>query len=223
MKRVYLLTVLLISVLSSCDTDNGIDTLLIDNAVKLNSPFSPFTLYRYHVESSMAFGSGFTAVKVLPSDEKCDFSKRDFFTFGNDYPIQIKWKNKDTLHVICIGQGGLANSQPIHKEIKKWRDWNFVVEYYSIFSTGTNGDHPVDRYSLEPNVIKFTTGKRDFVFDNNQIAIELDSNQIALRQFKVDSFNAKTGFALSEYKFAMNDNYRISDFNRLQPFIKTKP
>lgn len=223
MKRVYLLTTLIISLLSGCDTDNGIDTSLVDNAVKLNSPFSPFTLYRYHVESSMAFGSGFTAVKILPSDEKCDFSKRDFFTFGNDYPLQIKWKNKDTLRVICNGQGTLADSQPIRKEIKKWKDWNFEVEYYSIFSTGNNGDHPVDRYSLEPNGIRFTSGKRDFVFNNNEVAIELDSSQISLRQFKVDTFNSKTGFALSEYKFAMNKNYRINDFNRLQPFIRTDP
>lgn len=223
MKRVYLLTALLISLLSGCDTDNGIDTSLVDNAVKLSSPFSPFTLYRYHVESSMAFGAGFTAVKILPSDEKCDFSKRDFLTFGNDYPIQIKWKNKDTLRVICNSQGTLADSQPIRKEIKKWKDWNFEVEYYSIFSTGTNGCHPVDRYSLEPNIVRFTSGKRDFVFDNNQVAIELDSNQISLRQFKVDTFNAKTGLALSEYKFAMNDNYRMNDFNRLQPFIRTNP
>src|SRR5215467_8926164 len=102
MKRVYFVTAVLILLLfSGCD--NGIDKSLIDNAVKLNSPFSPFTLYRYHVKSSMAFGSGFTAIKILPSDEKCDFTKREFFVFGNNYPLQIKWKNKDTLHVICIG------------------------------------------------------------------------------------------------------------------------
>jgi hypothetical protein len=223
MKRVYLLTALFIFLLSSCDIDNGIDTTLVDNAVKLNSPFSPFTLYRYHVESSMAFGSGFTAVKILPSDEKCDFSKRDFFTFGNDYPIQIKWKNKDTLHVICIGQGALADSQPIRREIKKWKDWNFEVEYYSIFSTGTNGDHPIGRYNIEPSAIRFTSGKREFVFNKSEVAIEIDSNQISLRQFKVDTFNKKTGFALSDYKFAMNENYRINDFYKLQPFIRTKP
>jgi hypothetical protein len=223
MKRVYLLAALLIFLLSGCDTDTGIDTSLVDNAVKLNSPFSSFILYRYHVESSMAFGSGFTAVKILPSDEKCDFTKRDFFTFGNDYPIQIKWKNKDTLHVRCVGEGALANSQPVRKELKKWKDWNFEIEYYTMYSTWTKGEHLIDRYNIEPSVIRFISGRKEFLFDKSKIAIEVDSNQISLRQFKVDTFNAKTGYSLSDYRFAMNENYKMKDFYSLQPFIRIKP
>src|SRR5687768_3782853 len=178
MKRIYLLTALLSLLLFGCDSDNGIDKSLIDNVVKLNSPFSPFTLYRYHVESSMAFGSGFTAIKILPSDEKCDFTERDFFRFGNNYPILIKWKSKDTLQVKCLGDGGSADSQPFLKEIKKWKDWTFEVEYFSMLSTMIGGSYPIDSYNVSPNSIEFSSATESLVFDNSEIAIELDSNQI---------------------------------------------
>jgi hypothetical protein len=171
----------------------------------------------------MAFGSGFTAINILPSGEKCDFTNRGFFRFGNNYPILIKWKNKDTLLVKCLGGGALANSQPFLSEIMKWKDWTFEVEYFSILSTGTNGSHSIDNYNVSPNSIEFNSGKKSLVFDNSEIAIELDSNQIYLRQFKIDTFKAKKGFALSDYKFDMNGKYRMKDFYGLQPFIATRP
>jgi hypothetical protein len=171
----------------------------------------------------MAFGSGFTAIKILPSGEKCDFTKRDFFTFGNDYPILIKWKNRDTLQVKCIGSGAIATSQPFLSEIMKWKDWTFEVEYFPILSTGTNGSDSIDNYNVNPNSIEFSSEQKSLVFDNSEIAIELDSNEIYLRQFKVDTFKTKKGFALSDYKFAMNEKYRMKDFYGLQPFITTRP
>ena len=57
----------------------------------------------------------------------------------------------------------------------------------------------------------------------NEIALELDSNQISLRQFNVDTFNRKMGLSLSGYDLSMSENYRINDFDKLQPFIITKP
>jgi hypothetical protein len=221
MKRLYTLTALFFLLLFGCD--NGIDKSLIVNAVKLNSPYSDFTLYRYHVGSSMAFGSGFTSVKILPTAEECDYTDRDFYTFGNNYPLLIKWKNKDTLTVKCIGDGSLADKQPIKKDFQKWKDWTFEVEYYSIYSTGTNGSHTVEDYELRPNSILFKTSSKLLTFNNSKVELDLDSNQILLRQFEVDTFKSKTGLSISNYVLNMNSNYKLNDFYGLQPFIKTKP
>ena len=221
MKRIYLLTASFILFFFGCD--NGIDKSLIGNAVKLSSPYSDFTLYRYHVESSMAFGSGFTVVKILPSDEKCNYTGRGFFRFGNDYPFLIKWKSNDTLLVKCLTEGPLSESQPIRRDIQKWREWTFEVEYYSIYSTGTNGRHTVEGYELNSNSLSFKTEKRLLTFNLDEVELELDSNQILLRQFKIDTFESKTGLSFSNYELNMNANYKLNDFYGLQPFIKTKP
>src|ERR1700722_4925683 len=155
MSRPYLLATLFILFLFSC---NDIDKALVGDAVKLNSPYSDFSLYRYHIESSMAFGSGFTVLKILPSNEKCDYTDRDFFRFGNNsYPFFIKWKNKDTLFIKClIDGGGLADKQPVRKDFQKWKDWTFEVEYYSQYSAGTNGDYSIRSYKTSSNFIQFT-------------------------------------------------------------------
>ena len=221
MKRIYLLTASFILFFFGCD--NGIDKSLIGNAVKLSSPYSDFTLYRYHVESSMAFGSGFTVVKILPSDEKCNYTDRGFFRFGNDYPFLIKWKSNDTLLVKCLTEGSLSESQPVRRDIQKWREWTFEIEYYSIYSTGTNGRHTVEGYELNSNSLSFKTEKRLLTFDQDEVELELDSNQISLRQFKIDTFESKTGLSFSNYELNMNANYKLNDFYGLQPFIKTKP
>lgn len=218
-----LILTLILTFFTSCD--NGIDKSLIGNAVKLNSPYSNFSLYRYHIESSMAFGSGFTVVQIIPSDEKCDYTDREFYRFGNDYPFSIKWKNKDTITIKCIiDGGGLSVSQPIRKEIQKWKDWIFDVEYYSIFSTGRNiGSWNVENYKFSPHLISFKTKDDLLIFHNNEVLFELDSNQISIRQLKIDTFKTKTGLSLSNYEFDMNPEYKMSDFDRLQPFIKQKP
>jgi len=213
---------LLLTFFGSCD--NGIDKSLIGNAAKLSSPYSNFSLYRYHIESSMAFGSGFTALQIISSDEKCDYTERDFYRFDNDNPFSIQWKNKDTLLVKCIVDGGgLFDSQPIRKEIRKWKDWTFEVEYYSIFSTGTNVRYRIDEYQLLPYSISFRTKDDSFRFETNNITLEVDSNQISMREFKVDTFKRKTGLSLSHYEFDMNSEYKTADFDRLQPFIKQQP
>lgn len=186
------------------------------------SPYSNYALYRYHIESSMAFGSGFTVVKILPADEECDYTDRDFFRFGNYYPFLIKWKSEDTLLVICLVEGGLADRQPVRRDILKWKDWTFEVEYYSMFSTVTNGSYRIDNYNVSSSSVDFKSDTSSFVFDNKDISLELDSNQISLRQFKIDTFDSKTGVSLSEYKFDLNTNYGMKDFDRLQPFITTK-
>ena len=172
----------------------------------------------------MAFGSGFTVLQIIPSDEKCDYTDRDFYRFNNDYPFFIQWKNKDTLLVKCIvDSGGLSDSQPIRKEIQKWKDWTFEVEYYSIFSTGTNGRHSIEDYQLFGHSLSFKTKDDLFIFENNNVTLELDNNQISIREFKVDTFKEKTGLSLSNYEFDMRSKYKMTDFDRLQPFIKQNP
>jgi hypothetical protein len=223
MSRPYLLTTLIILFLFGCNDD--VDKALVDDVVKLNSPFSDFSLYRYHIESSMAFDSGSTVLKILSFNEKCDYTDRDFFVFDNhSYPFFIKWKNKDTLSVKCLIDGGvLAKKQSVQKNIQKWKDWTFEVEYYSQFSSGTNGDYSIDSYKTDSNFIQFNSNRDLPKFKTSEVILELDSNKVSLSTFKVDTFQSKTGLSFTEYNLKMDKNYRINDFKALQPFIVTKP
>ncbi len=169
----------------------------------------------------MAFGSGITVLQIIPSGEKCDYTDRDFYRFGNNYPFLIKWKDKDTILVKCIAAGsGLSEHQPIRKEVQKWKDWTFEIEYYSIFSTAKGGSYIAKDYQLLNNSILFKTADSLLVFNNDNVVLELDTNQILLRLFKKDTFKAKTGLALSHYDLNMQSKYKMTDFEKLQPFIK---
>lgn len=223
MRRLYILTALLNLFLFSCNND--IDKSLVGDVVKLDSPYSNFSLYRYHIESSMAFGSGFTVLKILPFNEECDYTNRDFFIFrNNDYPFFIKWKNKDTLFVKCvIVDGDLAKKQPIKKDIQKWKEWTFEVEYYSVYSSGTNGDYFIKSYNLNSDSIKFKSDSDLLTFKNDEITLQLDSSNISISKFKVDTFQLKTGLSFADYNLKMNKQYLPSDFKALQPFITIKP
>jgi hypothetical protein len=223
MTRLHLFVAIIISFLFGCN--EAVDKSLVGNAVKLNSPYSNFSLYRYHIESSMAFGSGFTVLKILPFNEKCDYTDRDFFIFrDNNYPFFIKWKNKDTLFVKCLlDNGSLANKQPIKTDIQKWKDWTFEVEYYSMYSSGTNGDYSIKSYNEDLNSVRFKSDRDLLVFKKNELILELDSSKISLSTFKIDTFKSKTGLSFNDYKLKMNENYRINDFKELQPFIVTNP
>jgi hypothetical protein len=222
MIRLYLLTTVYILFLASCNED--IDKSLVVDAEKLNSPYSDLSLYRYHIESSMAFGSGFTVLKILPSNKKCDYTDRDFFRLGNNYPFAIKWKNKDTITVKCLIDGGdLAKNQPIRRDVQNWKDWTFEVEYYSMYSTGTNGDHSIKDYHVTSKSISFKSDSDLLVFQNNEVILELDSNNISLSRFIVDTFKPKKGLSFDNYHLKMSKRYELNDFKELQPFIRTKP
>ncbi|SET59285.1 hypothetical protein [Hymenobacter actinosclerus] len=222
MTRIFLLAALFSTFLFGCD--ESIDKSLVQNAVKLESPYSDFALYRYHVESPMAFGSGFTVVKILPTDQKCDYTDRNFFRFGNDYPYAIKWKNKDTLLVKCLIDGaGLSDRQPIRTDMQKWEDWTFEIEYYSTFSTGTNGSYSIDSYKVNPHSLTFKSEKKSLLFLNDRLVMELDESKIFLTEVKVDTFQQKTGLSFGDYEFDMPKNYNQSDFYEFPPFLKTNP
>jgi hypothetical protein len=173
----------------------------------------------------MAFGSGFTVLKILPFNEECDYTNRDFFIFGNNnYPFFIKWKNKDTLFVKCvIVDGDLAKKQPMKTDIQKWKDWTFEVEYYSVYSSGTNGDYSIKNYNINSDSIKFESDSDLLTFKNDEITLQLDSSNISISKFKVDTFQLKTGLSFADYNLKMNKKYLPSDFKALQPFIMIKP
>lgn len=172
----------------------------------------------------MAFGSGFTVVKILPRDQECDYTDRNFFRFGNDYPYAIKWKNKDTLIVKCLIDGaGLSDRQPIRKDMQKWKNWTFEIECYSTFSSGTNGSHSIDSYKVGTKSLTFKSGTKSFWFHNNEVLMELDGRKISLTQIKVDTFQQKTGLSFRDYEFNMPNNYKQTDFYEFQPFLKTNP
>ena len=222
MIRLSLYIILFAMIFFGCDDD--IDKSFISHPEKLVSPKGGFTLYRYHIENSMAFGSGFTVIKILNAENECDYTDRDFFRFDNDYPFWIKWKNEDTLTVKClIDGGGLADQQPVKKEIMKWKDWTFEVEYYSLFSATAETKHFFDSYSIDTNSMKFKSTRDSCIFKMNEVQFSLDSNHIYATQFKIDTFESKLGISLSRYDISIKDNYKQKDFLDQQAFLKTKP
>ena len=219
MKRFSACAVLLIMAITGCD--NSIDKSVISPVEKLTCPNGQFTLYRYFVESSMAFGSGFSVIKILDSKERCDFTDRDFFSLDNNWPFFIKWKSNDTLIVKCTLYGaGLSDKQPVKKEIKKWKDWLFEVEYYSNYSSSGDITYRFDSYSISNDFIIFKSKKDSVIFKKDEVQISLDTNSINLTQFKIDTFNSKLGLSLLHYKFI--NTYNKNDFLRLQSFSKIR-
>lgn len=213
----------LLFVFISCDNSfDKVDKSLISEAQKLNSPYSNFTLYNYHIESSMSFGSGFDVIQILNSNEKCDYTSRNYFRLDNNSPFFIKWKNKDTLLIKCILDGSeLSNNQPIKKEIKKWKDWTFEVEYYSVYSVTAEVTFPFNSYSVDKDFITFKSKEDTLIFKNDEVQISLDTNNIFLTQFKIDTFKSKLGLAFSHYDF--QNIYNQIDFLKRQSFVKVKP
>lgn len=221
MKLISIYFFVLILIFYSCS--NGVDKLLISNAEKLNSPNGQFTLYRYFIESSMAFGSGFSVIKILNLKDKCDYTDKDFLRLNNDSPFFIEWKNNDTLLVKCLIDGGkLSNKQPIRREVKKWKDWTFKVEYYSLYSTGAEIKKTIDNYSIGKNSIVFKSKSDSLVFQNNEVQISLDTNHIYVTQFKIDTFKSKLGISLSHYDMNLKGNYNQNDFFKNQVFLRLK-
>ncbi len=219
MIKQILLILFFASLLMSCN--NGIDKSQITQKEKLISPYSDYTLYRYIIESSMAFGSGFTVIKILPNDKECDFTNNDYLRFGNDYPYWINWKNKDTIMVKCLVAGeGLNDKQPIKKEIQKWKNWTFDIEYYSIFSTGTGGDYNCESYKIDSTSISITTNEKIREFNFNDIQISVDSNLIDLNQYKVVAYQNKFGLSITTYKF--RERFNVTDFMNKQVFEKIR-
>jgi hypothetical protein len=218
--RRSLVTMLVIVFLFGCT--NGIDRSQIEHAEKLPSPYGDEILYCYSIESSMAFGSPITVIKILLSDKDCDYTDGDFFRLDNDYPFFIKWKNKDTLQVKCLVDGGgeLADKQPIKKDTIKWRDWTFEVEYYSMFSAGAETKYLFDGYSADNNFITFKSKEDTLVFKNDEVQISLDTNHIHITQFKIDTFRSKLGLSFSYYD--LQNRYNKNDFLNRQPFLRVK-
>ena len=171
----------------------------------------------------MAFGSGFSAINIIDSKDKYDYKTRNFFRLNNDSPFWIKWKNEDTLMIKCLSGGGsLSGQQPIKREFKKWKDWTFEVEYYSLFSTTAEIKYSFDSYFIGTDFIRFNSKKDSIVFKMDEVQFSLDTGHIFVTQFKVDTFNFKPGIALSHYDLAAMNRYNKNDFLKQQAFLKTK-
>lgn len=208
----------LIIILSVAGCDSGIDKSLILDKEKLYSPDNSFILYRYTIESSMAFGSPITVMKILPSDKECDYSDQDFLRFGNDHPFWIRWKNQDTIIVKCLADGEeLQDKQPFKKETQKWKDWTLEVEYYSVFSSSLGGNYELDNYVIDSNQITFNSKEKSLTFMTNEIQMVIDSNKIDLTHVGIDTFQTKLGLALTSYSFK---NYRGQKLGTQNIFIK---
>lgn len=208
----------LLVILSFVGCDNRIDKSLILDKEKLYSPDSSFILYRYTIESSMAFGSPITVMKILPKDKECDYSDQDFLRFGNDHPIWINWKNNDTINVKLISDGaGLQDKQPFKKEKQKWKDWTLEVEYYSVFSSSLGGDYELNNYVIDSNQITFNSNEKSLTFKTYEIQTVIDSNKIDLTHIGIDTFQTKLGLALTSYSFK---NYQGHGLGIKNFFIK---
>lgn len=212
-----------LALLILCSCDNGYDKSLITEIEKLSSPKRTFTLYKYVVESEMAFGSGFTAVNITDSNKKCDYTNRDIFRLGNNLPFYIKWKNENSLLVKCLLDGGeLSDKQPVKKEIRKWKNWIFEVEYYTMYSASSDEKLNIDSYSINQNLIVFKSKKKQLIFKKDEVQFSLDSNKIHVKQFKTEEYNSRFGLSFSNFEVNMENKYDKNDFIKLQAFERTK-
>ncbi|PWS29868.1 hypothetical protein DF947_19975 [Pedobacter paludis] len=212
-----LLPILFIILTSGCD--NSIDRSLIKNKQKLNSPNKEFTLYRYFIKSSMAFGSGFTVIQIVPFNKNCDYSTQDFLKFGNNFPFWIKWKDRNTISVKCLVQGvGLQKTQPFKREVKQWKDWTIEIEYFSMYSSGLGGEYNCTKYSVDRNEIALKTNKKLLKFKIDEFQISMDATSIDINHFKTDYFNSKYGLSFTFYN--ITGDFNENDFIKQQAFIK---
>jgi len=216
--KTFLLVLLFPTLLMNC---NKIDESLINNKEKLVSPYSQDVLHRYIIESSMAFGSGCWVIQILPSNEKCDYTKDDYFRFDNDYPFWVRWKSKDILMVKCLTDvDQLGNKQPIKKETKKWKNWTLEIEYYSMFSTGLGGDYSINNFIVDSNYITIHSKKESWRFKMSEIQISVDTNTIDLTHYKIDTFKTKVGITFTSYKF--RNKTKTNNFIKQQIFVADK-
>jgi hypothetical protein len=201
------------------------DKSLIRDSSKLVSPSGRLVLYRYYIETSMSFGSGFTVIKILDANEKCDYTDPNFFRFGNNHPFWVKWKNENTLSVKCFNSGGgLMDKQPYKRDTIVWEDYTFETEYYTIFSTGLGGDQLFEDYSVDSQFVAFNRKDGSLKLAKNEIQFLLDTNNISGTHFRIDTFSkGKIGLSFTSYDFKPLVKYNQRDFLKDQPFIKTKP
>lgn len=208
--------------LFSCES--GFDKSLISDTEKLISPGGKYVLYRYQVNSPMSFGSGFTVINIIKPDEECDFTDSDILRFQNEYPFWVKWKNNKTLAVKCLLNGGrLSKHQPVKKEVVKWKDWIFEVEYYSMFSSGLGTTSIFESCSKNGNEIKFKTQNDSLVFNKDEVQFSLDSNRVYVTKFIMDFFDNKLGLSFSNYELTAKGSYNQKILQDEQPFIRVKP
>jgi len=191
---------------------------------KLNSPSGRYTLYRYFIQGSMAFTSGFAAIKIMPADKNCDVTDSDFLRFGNDQPFWVKWKSNDTLSVKClVADAELAQKQRPNREIKKWKEFYFEVEYYSLFSTSAGQSDSLQSYSIDKDSITVRLKTDTLTFKMTGVQLSLDSNHLYIMAFKIDTFDFKAGASTTYYSLKSNDAYTKTDLLNQQAFLKVTP
>jgi len=219
-KAIYLI----IPILFFFSCESKFDKSLISNTEKLISPSKAYTLCRYHIDSPMAFGSGFTVINIFKSDEKFNFTNRDILRFGNEFPFFIKWKDNDTLTVKCITtEYGLSKHQPVKTEVIKWKEWIFEVEYYSMYSSGATQGFQFEKCSIDRDKIKFKSKSDSLVFNKDEIQFSLDSNHTYVHEFKIATFDNKLGLSFIEYDLTTKGNFNQKLIQKEQPFEKTSP
>lgn len=224
MKKIIIHNFLLAIIFYGCGT--SIDKSRISEVERLDSPDGKFSLYRYFIANDMAFGSaGEMALNIVSSEDENDYISTDYFTLLNDTPFWIKWKNQDTLIVKCIIDGGgpVSRNQPIRKEVKKWKDWTFEVEYYSMYSALGESQYLFDNYSVGTNLITFKSQKDTLVFKNSEVQFSLDSNHVYVKEFVIDTFEKQSGLSFRHYDIVLNGGYNKVDFTKQQAFVRTKP
>jgi hypothetical protein len=219
MKRLSILIFTII--LLGCE--GGFDKSLISNTEKLISPYGEYTLYRCHISSPMAFGSGFSVINILKSGEAYDFTTRDILRFGNSYPFMIKWIDSKTLVVKCLMSGeGLSEHQPIKKETVKWKDWTFEVEYYGMYSSGAETALQFENCFVSENEITFKLKDDVLKLNKNEVQFSLDSNHVYVTEFTMSTFDAKQGLSFARYKLTPQSNWNQKLLHDQQPFVRIK-
>src|SRR5687768_9444311 len=119
MYKAFIFSIIILSLIG-CDTNTRTKSL-VNTIEKINSPDNQYSVYKYHVQGSMAFTSGSVRINILEANQPFDFEASDYFLLDNHAsPLILGWKNSKTLKVIGLTTGEIGGSEPYKKELKQF-------------------------------------------------------------------------------------------------------
>lgn len=211
---------LLILLVTLVGCQSRFDESLITEVYKLPSTSGKYTLLRYHFESEMAFGSGFTVLNIVKSDMEPDYGEPDVLRIPSAYPFYVKWKDDKTLFIKCTLSGvGRSKKQPIRKEVISWKDWTINVEYYGIYSSGRGLEFSFSECSLNGKWITFKSGGDSLKFNRDNVQLAIIDRKVFVDEFHVEAYKDSLGLSFTSHELTALGGFNLSKLKSEQPFL----
>jgi len=208
MTRTLLVAFMVTNFLMGCGNITRKEKALVASIERLNSPDNRYSLYRYYVEPSMAFGSGSVRLAILKSTDTLDFETSKFFVVDGYGPLVWGWENLNTLSLAVFTGGERTNSEPYRHESKKWEDFNLEIDYYHMFSTGKNS-FTFSSYHIAGDTITFNNGNENKTFIKGKAEIAYNGSMFNIRELTIEV--DKTGRQGEKGKMLVSsDNWELT-------------